>query len=160
MSAILSLVVRATDQAAIRVCVVRIRGLISRRCGNSCLPAITIRAASMSCGAEKAKRRNWRPRFTVRTLAIVVSLVCAYFGAWEVTKRNGVPAVSSEVNSESTLVRSSRAPGPFLVLVDVHRRGKKTNTSQGYIIQFDQVRLYHLWLLGPTVKLPFETTWK
>jgi hypothetical protein len=28
-----------------------------------------------------------RPRFSIRTLAIVVTLVCAYFGAWEATKK-------------------------------------------------------------------------
>jgi hypothetical protein len=30
---------------------------------------------------------KFRPRFTVRTLAIVVTLACAYFGAWEATVR-------------------------------------------------------------------------
>jgi hypothetical protein len=28
-----------------------------------------------------------RPRFSVRTLAIFVTLVCAYFGVWEATKK-------------------------------------------------------------------------
>jgi hypothetical protein len=31
-----------------------------------------------------------RYRFSVRTLAIVVTLVCAYLGAWEATKKWGV----------------------------------------------------------------------
>jgi hypothetical protein len=33
---------------------------------------------------------NLRPRFSLRTLAILVTLVCAYFGAWELTKRYGI----------------------------------------------------------------------
>ena len=30
---------------------------------------------------------KFRPRFSVRTLAIFVTLVCCYFAAWEATKR-------------------------------------------------------------------------
>ena len=33
---------------------------------------------------------KFRPRFSLRTLAIVVTLVCAYFGAWEATKKYGI----------------------------------------------------------------------
>lgn len=28
----------------------------------------------------------WRPRFSLRTLAILVTLVCVCFGAWEATR--------------------------------------------------------------------------
>ena len=28
-----------------------------------------------------------RPRFSLRTLAILVTLICAYFAAWEATKK-------------------------------------------------------------------------
>ncbi|MBP89528.1 MAG: hypothetical protein CMJ64_22935 [Planctomycetaceae bacterium] len=35
---------------------------------------------------DKAKR--WRPRFSVRTLAIVVTVVCAYLACWEMTGRS------------------------------------------------------------------------
>ena len=31
--------------------------------------------------------RIWRPRFSVRTLAIFVTLVCVYLGAWAATKK-------------------------------------------------------------------------
>src|SRR5262245_9952128 len=30
---------------------------------------------------------RFRPRFTLRTLAILVTVTCGYLGAWEVTKR-------------------------------------------------------------------------
>ncbi len=41
---------------------------------------------------------RFRPRFTVRTLAIFVTLVCAYFGAWEATMRYGIPAMEKNVH--------------------------------------------------------------
>ena len=41
--------------------------------------------------------KSWRPRFSLRTLAILVTLACAYFGAWEATKQYGVPAVQWHV---------------------------------------------------------------
>src|SRR5262245_57633513 len=36
----------------------------------------------------------WRPRFSLKTLLILVTFVCVYFAAWEVTKRQGVKAHS------------------------------------------------------------------
>lgn len=39
-------------------------------------------------------KRRWRPRFTLGTFAIFVTLVCVYFAAWEATKTFGVPSVS------------------------------------------------------------------
>lgn len=32
-----------------------------------------------------------RPRFSLRTLAVLVTLVCAYFGAWEAMKKHVLP---------------------------------------------------------------------
>ena len=51
---------------------------------------------------DKAKR--WRPRFSIRTLVIVVTLVCAYFGLWEATKRWGCPSVSDWASSPAPLI--------------------------------------------------------
>ncbi len=76
--------------------------------------------AGMSRGEDKANRwRSWRPRFTVRTLAIVVTLVCAYFGAWESTKRYGFSAVKKREVAELGAWASERehkSPLPFLIL--------------------------------------------
>src|SRR5688572_21586126 len=52
-----------------------------------------------------------RPRFTVRTLAIFVTLVCAYFGALEATKRYGVPMVIQQEPEAKEVLAS----GPFVV---------------------------------------------
>jgi hypothetical protein len=57
------------------------------------------------------------PRFSLRSLALVVTLACAYFGAWEATKRHGIPAVK---NQEAKLTpwhdqMEYFSPMPFLV---------------------------------------------
>src|SRR5687767_11643873 len=80
--------------------------------------------------------KRWMPRFSLRTLAIVVTLVCAYFAAWEPTKRIGVGAVEKSVNNPvfvdecgaviENVERSgswpifdvSRSPAPFVVTVN------------------------------------------
>ncbi len=111
----------------------------------------------MTTGPNNPAR--FRPRYSVRTLAIFLTLVCVYFGAWEATKKYGVRKVSSDVISESEHVRFSKAPGPSLVLVDVHRRSERIKTNDGYVIHFIPVRLYYVWLFGPKIKLPFESEW-
>ena len=99
---------------------------------------------------------RFRPRFTVRTLAIFVTLVCAYFGAWEATKRYGIPG--SKLKSK--YVKSGSAPGPCLIVLDVLEPGERDNTQWGCVIEFERVRNYHLWLFGRTIKVPFESEWK
>ena len=58
--------------------------------------------------SERDKTRRWRPRFSVRTLVIVVTLVCCYAACWGPTKTRGIEdvrqfvlhgrAVSSDAN--------------------------------------------------------------
>ena len=62
----------------------------------------------MTTQHDKAKR--WQPRFSVRTLAIIVTLVCCYFGAWEATNRHGVP----KTQLESAYTKFSHAAGEKL----------------------------------------------
>jgi hypothetical protein len=97
-----------------------------------------------------------RFRFSVRTLAILVTLVCAYFGAWEATKKWGVnnwvvrdnhrpvtkvwPKNEYVMVGESTVFVSS--PMPFVVSED--QLG-----SNGDLVQ----RKYYLWLFGVVIEL-------
>jgi hypothetical protein len=47
-----------------------------------------------SVEGKPRRRRFWRPRFTVRTLGNVVTLVCMYLGMLGLTKKYGVPKLS------------------------------------------------------------------
>lgn len=83
--------------------------------------------------------RRFRPRFSIRTLAILVTLVCAYFGAWEATKRWGVekPPVYS------------KSPAPFLVYSAKRDPISDIETIDGSPISDDQLpRRYYIWLFG------------
>ena len=75
---------------------------------------------------------KFRPRFSVRTLAIVVMLVCAYFSAWEATKRYGVRKMWYGV---------ATSPLPCIIRYDL---GSRDAPDDIY---------YSVWLFGPEVKV-------
>jgi len=53
--------------------------------------------------------KQWRPKFSLRTLAVVVTLVCVYFGCWEATNTWGIPAVPERQEQ-------LWSPCPFLIV--------------------------------------------
>ena len=71
----------------------------------------------MTSPHDKAKR--WRPRFSVRTLAIIVTLVCVYLGLWEATKKWGCSAVGSFASSPAPFVVADE--DPFRYTAEVER---------------------------------------
>lgn len=75
----------------------------------------------------------FRPRFSLRMLAILVTVVCAYFGAWEATKTHGVPMMSCD---------TVNAPGPFILI------GHKPLDMQIGIR-----KSVHIWLPKAAIKL-------
>ena len=101
---------------------------------------------------------RFRPRFTVRTLAIVVTLVCAYFGAWELTQRCG----SEPPHSRTVYIESQEKP---IILWE-----SPEYSPAAFIIrrqEWDYISLdmatekycYYLWLFGVRYKLPFQSKW-
>ena len=95
----------------------------------------------------------------MRTLAIVVTLVCAYLGTWDATKNFGVPEShpwSNPIMPEPWIVAAD-APLPLIVRCDERRvgfaRALVTNRPMSVVTQY---RCYYVWLFGPTIKLPFE----
>jgi hypothetical protein len=99
---------------------------------------------------------RFRPRFSVRTLAIFVTLVCVYFAAWEATKTSGVIDILPSAPSHENLI----SPIPLVLSRDVNGernywRDSNTYVSQGYVR-----RQYFIWLFGPIIKLPYESELK
>jgi hypothetical protein len=102
------------------------------------------------------------PSFSIRTLAIFVTLVCAYFGAWEATKRHAANQFRSnpfETGSETIYIVEATAPFPFIV------RQKESvvlwNGPLRFYVQYKSKMLvhYYLWLFGLKVKLPVQGEW-
>jgi hypothetical protein len=115
-----------------------------------------------------------RPRFSVRTLAIFVTLVCVYFGAWEVTKKYGVErtpgvtktkhsaiiSVSADSVPPETITVASESPAPFIVSRCLYHFEyvAKSQQAKQYSVVNGPVH-YYVWLFGAQFKLPFESTW-
>jgi hypothetical protein len=111
---------------------------------------------------------RFRPRFSVRTLAIVVTLVCAYLGAWEVTNR--VAEQQGKSRSKQDVLIPNHCPFDLLFklcpdgsYVEIHQ----SESPAPFIIYRDEQdwddrkdptvrRKYYLWLFGPKIKIPIE----
>jgi len=90
--------------------------------------------------------KRFRPKFSVRTLVIVVTLICCYAACWGPTKTRGVQDVIHYLDQGTIpqfhmtrIVWGESGTTPLLVGVNVN-----------------ETRYYYLWLFGGIVKLPFE----
>lgn len=98
------------------------------------------------------KPKLWRPRFSLRTLLIAVTLVCVYFAAWEVTKRASVAMVGSERNREDVIflteVSEISSPMPFVVGLKEVKIGLGRAKTDYYSI--------YLWFFGWSWQTPIR----
>ncbi len=113
--------------------------------------------------------KRWRPRFSVRTLVILVTLVCCYAACWGPTKTRGPGDVQSRVN-ELTKARASfgRPSGAFRVATDAevvapliiatHESHFENWIPLGSTLSMSvpQSRSYYFWFFGYVAKLPYE----
>ncbi len=98
--------------------------------------------------------KRWRARFSLRTLVVLVTLVCCYAACWGPTKTRGVVDVASHVNSPYMMgvmpFYSAEVISPFLVST-VELGPDPTGT---YIMP--RHRRYYFWFFGYVAKLPYE----
>src|SRR6185436_2058202 len=88
---------------------------------------------------------KWRPRFSLRTLLVLVTLTCIYFAAWEVTKRKGVENLAW--NDPFSV--DFRSPMPFVVL--------KSDYDVFTPIMMTHDRIVNVWFFGWTWKTPIRS---
>lgn len=101
-----------------------------------------------------------RFRFSIRTLAIVVSLVCAYVGSWPLTAKYGVPQQIPQVPRWATkkvYLFNADSPAPLIIRQDVVVF-EYPATIQG-LKATDFKRQYYLWLGVTKIRLPYESSW-
>jgi len=97
----------------------------------------------MTSQHDKAKR--WRPRFSVRTLVVLVTLLCCYAACWGSTKTRG----RAQVEKATKLwVEDSSAVAPLIVAIDGVKFVGRVET-RGH-------RHYYFWFFGYVAKLPYE----
>lgn len=92
----------------------------------------------------------------MRTLAIVVTLACVYFGGWQATKHWGIPQIRASLNATGN-VETVEAPLPFLVRAVGFRNEGGTASGKFWNVEEHYTR-YSLWLFGLTIELPFGHT--
>ena len=111
--------------------------------------------------------KRFRPRFSIRTLAIVVTLVCCYAACWGPTKKVGVADVIQHVNSvpweaswDGKLDAVASATMPLVVEIDVPESASASVwaiTGRGQPLESQIIwsrRHYYFWFFGYVAKLP------
>lgn len=101
------------------------------------------------------------PRFSVRTLFVMLTLICAYLACWGPTRRYAasLEGKSPLINKPDTAItvafgpKTAGAPAPLLIYQDeiVFLKPRTIN------INAKRKRIYYLWLFGPTFRIPFES---
>jgi hypothetical protein len=101
---------------------------------------------------------KFRPRFSVRTLAIFVTLNCAYFACWMPTQKHAalLPKMelmpAPELGGVSIAIHDASAPLPLILCqeeVEIH---------WGHT-GFHLPKRHYLWLHWMQIKLPIESEW-
>jgi len=96
----------------------------------------------MTSQHDKAKR--WRPRFSVRTLVIVVTLVCCYAACWGPTNRRGKGDVRYAPRPDGR--EGNHGVATFAIAPLFIRREEP----------YTRERSYYFWFFGYVAKLPYE----
>ncbi len=101
--------------------------------------------------------KRWRPRFSVRTLVILVTLVCCYAACWGPTKTRGVADVEEATQEISfRLMLQGASPEEIedifrddcTCLPLIVRMPRHDDPAGGYH--------YYFWFFGYVAKLPYE----
>lgn len=99
--------------------------------------------------------RWWRPRFSLRTLGILFTLVCLYFGCWAATKRAGVQSIEQLLDDEFQPSSETTSPWPFVVSAQVNDLDYHL---EGIIFLRPLERRHYFWLPGVAQRLPSSFT--
>lgn len=106
-------------------------------------------------------RKKRFPRFSIRTLVIVVTLVCCYTACWGPTKRHGESDVWEHVNARELIPRDTIAR----IRYDVSSCSVGFNEAAtlplvvriGYCgFASLNSRRHYFWFFGYVAKLPYE----
>lgn len=91
--------------------------------------------------------KDLRPRFSLRTLAILVAVLCFILGSWRLTATSGV----TDVRGSRGWGWSFKAVAPFIVVGDFTGENSLQTDIPIY-------RSYYVWFFGRVSKLSGRTT--
>ena len=102
--------------------------------------------------------KRFRPRFSIRTLVFLITLVCCYAACWGPTKKRGVPDVRK--HSNHIAIEYDIGDPEILAITPLLLRTDMPlvlRTSYGVTIEPNsRVRSYYFWFFGYVAKLPYE----
>ena len=105
--------------------------------------------------SERDKSKRFRPRFSIRTLVILVTLVCCYAACWRPTKNRGWKDVVSGMSQRSIVV-TAVAIAPLLVRTDELVVEGTPPSGLKMIVSDRLTRRFHFWFFGYVTELPWE----
>jgi hypothetical protein len=107
--------------------------------------------------------KRFRPRFSIRTLVVLVTLICVNFGLWGATKNQGIddvrrlihrPWTESEYESLRTIGEAGGVSwdeaATLPLVVGVSRSNGAWTSAPAYR------RCYYFWFFGYAAKLRYE----
>jgi hypothetical protein len=115
--------------------------------------------------------KRGRPRFTLRTLVIVVTIVCLYFGVWRLTIRYGIRDFIRRGNPELTesdmasigyldfSTNEGTITSPCPLVLSSQERGSvsaKLGSTIGCCSWHSDRRMYAIWIFGLVIDTPFR----
>ena len=98
--------------------------------------------------SESSQPTRYRPRWSLRLLLIVVTLVCAYLACWVATKKQGIQDVRGQIENS----RNEAAVLPLIVGID---RPTVYEVFSARLVAWER-RCYYFWFFGYVAKLPYE----
>jgi hypothetical protein len=109
--------------------------------------------------SQPTKSKRFRLRFSVRTLVIVVTLVCCYAACWGPTKTSGVQDTNHWLQDQWFREFTTKSDPPWYVW----RQGSEAVAIAPLLLRLraDTVMsgprdLYYFWFFGYVAKLPCE----
>ena len=99
--------------------------------------------------------KRFRPRFAIRTLVILVTLVCAYAACWGPTKTQGQLDVYWHEHDRDVLAFHQSTIAPLLIRVEGRDILQETESDGTvYVTQLGSLRrVYYFWFFGYVAKL-------
>jgi hypothetical protein len=106
--------------------------------------------------AVQPAHKRWPPRFSLRTLAILLTIVCLYFACWIPTTTTGVRDVGYRLASESVYSADGNQfrATPKVPLI-LEWSGETTFVTSSTVVL--RKTSYYFWFFGWVAKLPFTT---
>jgi hypothetical protein len=99
-----------------------------------------------------------RFRFSLRSFVAFVTVVAAYFGLWETTKRFGVNENYSQLSNLDPWIVDEQSPMPLIVSRCERAALTEDEFMDANFKPSRPRRYYYIWLFGPRLRLPFDSS--